>query len=97
MAFETRSDILLRKLGTLNVAVSQVCGNAYGYQWVRGSVTVPAEGADSADALFGEVSVPSIALVGTSNSDNRDDRYKNYNFHGFSAADFLAGTWSIWP
>ncbi|MCG8394334.1 MAG: hypothetical protein MI745_14745 [Pseudomonadales bacterium] len=83
MAFETRPDILLRKLGTLNVAVSQVCGNAYGYQWVRGSVTVPAEGAASADALFGEVSVPSIALVGTSNSDNRDDRYKNYNFHGF--------------
>ena len=83
MAFETRPAILLRKLGTMNVAVSIVCGNAYGYQWVRGSVTVPAEGTDSADALFGDVATPAIALAGTSNSDNRDDRYKNYNFQGF--------------
>ena len=83
VAYETRPDILLRKMGTMNVAVNSVCGNAYGYQWVRGSVTVPMEGIDSADALFGDVAAPAIALVGTSNSDDRDDRYKNYNFHGY--------------
>ncbi len=83
VAFETRPDILLRKMGTLNVAVGMVCGNTYSYQWVRGSVTAPAEETDSADALFGDVAAPAIALVGTSNSDNREDRYKNYNFHGF--------------
>ena len=81
--FVTRPSILLRKMGTMNVAVGIVCGNAYSYQWVRGSVTVPAEETDSADALFGDVATPGIALVGTSNSDNRDDRYKNYNFQGF--------------
>jgi len=83
MTFETRPGILLRKMGTMNVAVKVVCGNAYNYQWVRGSVTVPKEGMDSADTLFGDVATPAIALVGTSNSDNRDDRYKNYNFQGF--------------
>lgn len=83
MAFETRPAILLRKMGTMNMAVSMVCGNSYGFQWVRGSVTVPAEETDSADALFGDVATPAIALAGTSNSDNRDDRYKNYNFQGF--------------
>ncbi len=83
VAFETHEGILLRKMGTLNVAVASVCGNGYGFQWVRGYDTVPSEGADSADALFGDASEPQIALIGTSNSDNRDERYKNYNFHGF--------------
>lgn len=83
IAFETQPDILLRKMGTMNVAVSSVCGNAYGFQWVRGTVTSPMERIDSADALFGDVAAPAIALVGTSNSDNRDERYKNYNFHGY--------------
>ncbi|EKF74407.1 alginate biosynthesis protein AlgX [Alcanivorax hongdengensis A-11-3] len=81
--FDTRPDILLRKMGTMNVAVNRLCGNSYGYQWVRGYATVPVDNADDADALFGDVAVPRIALVGTSNSDNRDDRYKNYNFQGF--------------
>ncbi|KGD63615.1 alginate biosynthesis protein AlgX [Alcanivorax nanhaiticus] len=83
VSYQTHPDILLRKMGTLNAAVAMVCGNSYGFQWVRGSITVPEEGTDSADALFGDVAAPAIALVGTSNSDNRDDRYKNYNFHGF--------------
>ncbi|MZR61275.1 alginate biosynthesis protein AlgX [Alcanivorax sp. DP30] len=81
--YQTQPDILLRKMGTLNAAVAMVCGNSYGFQWVRGSITVPEQGTDSADALFGDVAAPAIALVGTSNSDIRDDRYKNYNFHGF--------------
>ena len=83
LMFETREGILLRKMGTMNVAVASVCGNAYSYQWVRGFNTVPKNEVDSADALFGDASEPQVALIGTSNSDTRDDRYKNYNFHGF--------------
>ncbi len=83
VAFETRPDILLRKMGTMNVAVGIVCGNTYSFQWVRSSLTVPKDDTASADALFGDVAAPAIALVGTSNSDNREDRYKNYNFQGF--------------
>ena len=44
VASETHEGILLRKMGTLNVAVASVCGNGYGF--VRFAVTTrcPAKG-----------------------------------------------------
>ncbi|MFC3153298.1 alginate biosynthesis protein AlgX [Litoribrevibacter euphylliae] len=77
----TEASTYLPKDGTMNRALRRICGNNFGSQYVKGYQTVPVSSGE--DALFGDVSDPSVVLVGTSNSAERDDDYKNYNFGGF--------------
>lgn len=80
-AYITEPGTYLPKDGTMNGALRRICGNNFGFQYVPGFQTVPAESGE--DALFGDASDPQVVLVGTSNSAERDDDYKNYNFSGF--------------
>lgn len=79
--FETTPSIILPKDGTMNVAMRYLCGNNLGTQFVQSYETVPV--ADDASALFGEQAPPEVVMVGTSNSADRDDQRKSFNFVGF--------------
>lgn len=87
-AFITEEITKLPKDGTMNRALREVCGNNYGFQYAQGYQTIPAD--KGADALFGDVGDPEIVLIGTSNSANRDEIFKNYNFDGFLKAGLSA-------
>ena len=80
--FVTEAITKIAKDGTMNRALRQICGNNYGFQYVQGYQTVPAD-EDGADALFGDSGDPEVVLIGTSNSASRDEAFKNYNFDGF--------------
>lgn len=80
-AYVTAKSIIIPKDGTMNTALKHVCGNNFGMQFVQGYQTVPA--ANDASALFGEASAPEVVLLGTSNSANREDERKTFNFAGF--------------
>ncbi|MES2820274.1 MAG: alginate biosynthesis protein AlgX [Pseudomonadota bacterium] len=80
-SYRTEAGGMLPKDGTMNRAMTKICGNNYGFQYVRGFQTVPA--GDDASALFEEETAPQVVLVGTSNSAARDDEMKNYNFEGY--------------
>ncbi|WP_416396922.1 alginate O-acetyltransferase AlgX-related protein [Allohahella sp. A8] len=82
--FVTESITKIAKDGTMNRALRQICGNNYGFQYVQGYQTVPAD--EGADALFGDSGDPEVVLIGTSNSASRDEAFKNYNFDGFLKA-----------
>ena len=79
--YRTEPSVMVPKDGTMSRALKKICGNNYGFQYVRGFQTVPA--GDDSSALFEEESTPEVILVGTSNSANRDDDSKNYNFDGY--------------
>lgn len=80
-SYRTEAGVILPKDGTMSRALKKICGNNYGFQYVRGFQTVPA--ADDASALFEQEAAPEVVLVGTSNSAARDDEMKNYNFDGY--------------
>lgn len=80
-SYITETLTVIPKDGTMNRSLRHICGNNYGMQYVQGYQTVPADSDE--DALFGDASEPEVVLVGTSNSAERDDDYKNYNFSGF--------------
>lgn len=84
--FSTEQGVLIPKDGTMNRALMRLCGNNFGSQYVQGFSTYSED--TSEDALFGDEVTPEIVLVGTSNSAQRDDDRKNYNFDGF-LKDFL--------
>ncbi|MES2818310.1 MAG: alginate O-acetyltransferase [Pseudomonadota bacterium] len=67
---------LLGKRGTLHNTASDFCGTSYATEYVDRYETEPV-GESGGDDLFGEGSVPEVALVGTSNSGAA------YNFSGF--------------
>ncbi|WP_010486562.1 alginate O-acetyltransferase [Pseudomonas sp. S9] len=74
--FESNVVGLLPKAGTLHKTAAEFCGVSYATQYVPRYETEPVGAAD-ADSLFGDESVPQIAIVGTSNSGPA------YNFPGF--------------
>lgn len=74
--FVTRREGLLARGGTLAHAASDLCGYGAPKQYVSKYVTEPAAQESSAD-LFGDETLPQVALVGTSNSGSA------YNFAGF--------------
>lgn len=78
--FRTEAGVIIPKDGTMNRGLKRICGNNYGFQYVRGLRTIPEEA--DASALFDEAATE-VVLVGTSNSASRDDEAKNYNFEGF--------------
>lgn len=80
--FVTEPGAVIRKRGSLNSGLGQICGNHYGHQYLRTYQTRPAQQQNQA-ALFGDPPRPEAVLVGTSNSAARDDDQKNYNFDGF--------------
>lgn len=80
-AFATAPSIIIPKDGTMNTALRYLCGNNFGNQYVQSYETVPV--ADDASALFGEQAPTEVVIVGTSNSADRDDQRKSYNFAGF--------------
>lgn len=79
--YSTEPGVMVPKDGTLNLALSYICGNNYGFQYVRGYQTVPV--ADSSDALFDEAPDPEVILVGDSNAAAREDESKQFNFDGY--------------
>ncbi|MEX5339465.1 alginate biosynthesis protein AlgX [Pseudomonas sp. I2] len=79
--YRTEPGVMVPKDGTLNLALSYICGNNYGFQYVRGYQTIPV--ADSADALFDEAPDPEVILVGDSNAAAREDESKQFNFDGY--------------
>ena len=78
--FVTRRSGLIRKDGSLQDAVKRICGFEYGSQYVDEFRTESSGTGQSAEAsaLFGDQELPSITLVGTSNSKGAQD----YNFVG---------------
>ncbi|MDX5299632.1 MAG: hypothetical protein LPK85_11865, partial [Gammaproteobacteria bacterium] len=83
-AYVTEPSRRIPKDGTLNRALAKICGNNYGFQYVPGFRTVPVS--EDADALFGDDVEPEVVLVGTSNSAERNEDPKNYNFDGYLKA-----------
>lgn len=84
--FETRRIGLIRKDGSLQDAARRICGQAWPSQYVdeyRTEVSGNVSGSGES-ALFGDESLPTITLVGTSNSKGAQD----YNFAG-SLQEFL--------
>jgi alginate biosynthesis protein AlgX len=79
--YRTEPGVMVPKDGTLNLALSYICGNNYGFQYVRGYQTIPV--ADGADALFDEAPDPEVILVGDSNAAAREDESKQFNFDGY--------------
>ncbi|WP_165665273.1 alginate O-acetyltransferase AlgX-related protein [Metapseudomonas otitidis] len=79
--YQTEPGVMVPKDGTMNLALSRICGNNYGFQYVRGFQTIPVN--DDADALFDDAPDPEVVLVGTSNSAAREDESKQFNFDGF--------------
>lgn len=79
--YRTEPGVMVPKDGTLNLALSYICGNNYGFQYVRGYQTIPV--ADSSDALFDEAPDPQVILVGDSNAATREDESKQFNFDGY--------------
>ena len=79
--YRTEAGMTQFKDGTMNLALSSLCGNHYGFQYVPGYRTVPE--INDASALFDEEPVPEVILLGTSNSAARDEENKQYNFDGF--------------
>lgn len=79
--YRTEPGVMVPKDGTLNLALSYICGNNYGFQYVRGYQTIPV--ADSSDALFTEAPEPEVILVGDSNAAAREDESKQFNFDGY--------------
>ncbi|QXH37448.1 alginate O-acetyltransferase AlgX-related protein [Pseudomonas muyukensis] len=79
--YRTEPGVMVPKDGTLNLALSYICGNNYGFQYVRGYQTIPV--ADSSEALFDEAPDPEVILVGDSNAAAREDESKQFNFDGY--------------
>ncbi|WP_010221867.1 alginate O-acetyltransferase AlgX-related protein [Pseudomonas donghuensis] len=79
--YRTEPGVMVPKDGTLNLALSYICGNNYGFQYVRGYQTIPE--ADGADALFDDAPDPEVILVGDSNAAAREDESKQFNFDGY--------------
>ena len=79
--YRTEPSVMVPKDGTLNLALSYICGNNYGYQYVRGYQTVPV--ANDSDALFDDAPEPEVVLVGDSNAAAREDESKQFNFDGY--------------
>ncbi|MDH1527038.1 alginate O-acetyltransferase AlgX-related protein [Pseudomonas mosselii] len=79
--YSTEPGVMVPKDGTLNLALSYICGNNYGFQYLRGYQTVPLT--DSSDALFDEAPDPEVILVGDSNAAAREDESKQFNFDGY--------------
>ncbi|MBA1324209.1 alginate O-acetyltransferase AlgX-related protein [Pseudomonas plecoglossicida] len=79
--YRTEPGVMVPKDGTLNLAMSAICGNNYGFQYVRGYQTIPVEA--SAEALFDEAPDPEVILVGDSNAAAREDESKQFNFDGY--------------
>lgn len=79
--FRTEPGVMVPKDGTMSRGLKRICGNNYGFQYVRGFQTIPVDA--DASALFDEVATNEVVLVGTSNSASRDDEAKNYNFDGY--------------
>jgi alginate biosynthesis protein AlgX len=79
--YRTEPGVMVPKDGTLNLAMSYICGNNYGFQYVRGYQTIPQ--AASSDALFDEAPDPEVILVGDSNAAAREDESKQFNFDGY--------------
>ncbi|GGU72971.1 alginate O-acetyltransferase [Pseudomonas laurentiana] len=79
--YRTEPGVMVPKDGTLNLAMSYICGNNYGFQYVRGHQTIPM--ADDANALFDEAPDPEVILVGDSNAAAREDESKQFNFDGY--------------
>lgn len=79
--YRTEPGVMVPKDGTLNLAMSSICGNNYGFQYVRGYQTIPL--ASGADALFDEAPDPQVILVGDSNAAAREDESKQFNFDGY--------------
>lgn len=79
--FRTEPGIMVPKDGTMSRGLKKICGNNYGFQYVRGFQTMPID--SDASALFDEAPASEVVLVGTSNSASRDDEAKNYNFDGY--------------
>ena len=77
----TEAGLTQYKDGTLNLALSSLCGNDFGFQYVPGYRTVPA--VNDVSALFDEQPDPEVILLGTSNSAARDEENKQFNFDGF--------------
>ena len=77
--FRTEPGVIIPKDGTMNRGLKRICGNNYGFQYVRGLRTIPVDA--DASALFDEAAAE-VVLVGTSNSASRDDEAKEYNFDG---------------
>ncbi|WP_165488585.1 MULTISPECIES: alginate O-acetyltransferase [Dyella] len=73
--FETHTQGVIGKPGTLQKVASQMCGGAYSMQYEPVFVTDPVGG----DSLLGRESQPDVVLVGTSNSDSLG----GYNFAGY--------------
>ncbi|MDI9778777.1 alginate biosynthesis protein AlgX [Pseudomonas putida] len=80
-AYRTEPGVMVPKDGTMNLALSSICGNNYGFQYVRGYQTIPV--AAGADALFDEAPDPQVILVGDSNAAAREDESKQFNFDGY--------------
>ena len=80
-SYRTEPGVMVPKDGTMSRALKKICGNNYGFQYARGFQTVPA--GDDLGALFDDEGTQEVVLVGTSNSANRDDDTKNYNFDGY--------------
>lgn len=80
-AYRTEPGVMVPKDGTLNLAMSSLCGNNYGFQYVRGYQTIPV--ASGGDALFDEAPDPEVILVGDSNAAAREDESKQFNFDGY--------------
>lgn len=80
-AYRSELGVMMPKDGTMNRGLRHICGNNYGFQYVRAFQTVPAS--DDIGALLDDDSEVEVVLVGTSNSAARDDEAKSYNFDGF--------------
>lgn len=78
--FRTDPGVMIPKDGTMSRGLKRICGNNFGFQYVRGFQTIPVDA--GADALFDD-SAAEVVLIGTSNSANREEETKNYNFEGF--------------
>ncbi|MFZ0156274.1 alginate O-acetyltransferase AlgX-related protein, partial [Pseudomonas sp.] len=79
--YRTEPGVMVPKDGTLNLALSYICGNNYGFQYVRGFQTIPED--QGAEALFDDAPDPQVILVGDSNAAAREDESKQFNFDGY--------------
>lgn len=79
--FETSINGVFRRRGQFQLAAKQLCGFDYPAQYPVRYLTETAVSSDvSADALFGDTSLPEVVLLGTSNSWNGN---QDFNFSGF--------------
>lgn len=79
--FRTEPGVTIVNYGVLDQALSRLCHNEFGNQYLRGYRTVPV--VDDAAALFDDQAEPQVVLTGTSNSAARDEETRHYNFDGY--------------